>query len=276
MPLDPKAVGVEGTPTERSWSKTDAMLYALGVGCGVHELEFSTEKNQQVLPTFAVIAGLGGIPFDKIGTFDFRLLVHGEQAFEVFGPIPPSGKVRTKGRVASIVDKGKAGVVTFEMESTNLETNKVLFKNRMTAFIRGAGGFGGDPGPKPVPFELPSRKPDHEVTYQTREDQALIYRLSGDMNPLHVDPELAQKVGFPKPILHGLCTYGFTGRALLSALCKNDPARFRSMEGRFSKPVFPGEAVTVKMWVDGQSAVFQTVNPSGDVVLDQGRFGFSG
>jgi acyl dehydratase len=276
MPLDPKAVGLEGTPSERSWSKTDAMLYALGVGCGVHELEFSTEKNQQVLPTFAVIAGMGGIPFDKIGTFDFRFLVHGEQGFEVFGPIPPSGKVRTKGRVASIVDKGKAGVVTFECESTNLETGNVLFKNRMTAFIRGAGGFGGDPGPKPAPFELPSRRADHEVTYQTREDQALIYRLSGDMNPLHSDPDLAKVAGFPKPILHGLCTYGFTGRALLSALCKNDTARFRSMEGRFSKPVYPGEAVTVKMWVDGQTALFQTVNPAGDVVLDQGRFGFSG
>jgi acyl dehydratase len=276
MPLDPKAVGLEGTPTERSWSQRDTLLYALGVGCGTNELEFTYEKNQIVLPTFAVIAGMGGIPFDKIGTFNFALLVHGGQEFEVFGPIPPAGKVRTTGKVASIYDKGKAGLVTFECESTNLETGKVLFKNRMTAFIRGAGGFGGDPGPKAEPFEYPSRKPDHEVTYQTREDQALIYRLSGDMNPLHVDPELAKSVGFPKPILHGLCTYGFTGRALLSALCKNDPARFRSMEGRFSKPVYPGEAVTVKMWVDGQSAIFQTVNPAGDVVLDQGRFGFSG
>jgi acyl dehydratase len=276
MPLDPKAVGLEGTPTERAWSKTDAMLYALGTGCGVNELEFATEKNQQVLPTFAVIVGMGGIPFDKIGSFDFRFLVHGEQAIEVFGPIPPAGKVRTTGKVAAIVDKGKAGLVTFECESKDAETGQVRFKNRMTAFIRGAGGFGGDPGPKPVPFELPTRKPDHVVTYQTRDDQALIYRLSGDMNPLHSDPDLAKIAGFPKPILHGLCTYGFTGRALLAALCKNDTARFRSMEGRFSKPVYPGEAVTVKMWVDGQSALFQTVNPAGDVVLDQGRFGFSG
>ena len=276
MPLDPKAVGLEGTPTERSWSQKDTLLYALGVGCGVNELEFTFEKNQVVLPTFAVIAGMGGIPFDKIGTFDFRLLVHGEQAFEVFGPIPPAGKVRTTGRVAAIVDKGKAGLVTFECESKDAETGAVRFKNRMTAFIRGAGGFGGDPGPKAEPFEVPTRKPDHEVTYQTNPDQALIYRLSGDMNPLHADPELAKSVGFPKPILHGLCTYGFTGRALLAALCKNDVARFRSMEGRFSKPVYPGEAVTVKMWVDGPTALFQTVNPAGDVVLDQGRFGFSG
>ena len=276
MALDPKAVGLEGTPTERSWSQKDTLLYALGVGCGVDELQFTYEKNQLVLPTFAVIAGMGGIPFDKIGTFNFAMLVHGEQAFEVFGPIPPAGKVRTTGKVAAIVDKGKAGLVTFECESKDAETGALRFRNRMTAFIRGAGGFGGDPGPKVVPVEFPTRKPDHEVRYQTTRDQALIYRLSGDMNPLHADPDLAKSVGFPAPILHGLCTYGFTGRALLSALCKNDVARFRSMEGRFSKPVFPGEAVTVKIWVDGQSAVFQTVNPAGDVVLDQGRFGFAG
>jgi acyl dehydratase len=276
MALDPSAVGAVGTPTERSWNFRDAILYALGVGCGVDELQFTTEKNQLVLPTYAVIVGMGGIPFDKIGSFNFAMLVHGEQAIEVFGAIPPNGKVVTTGKVAGIYDKGKAGLVVFECESKDAETGELRFRNRMSAFIRGAGGFGGDSGPKAAPFEVPDRKPDQEVTYQTRPDQALIYRLSGDMNPLHSDPDLAKSVGFPKPILHGLCTYGFTGRALLSALCKNDPARFRSMEGRFSKPVFPGEAVTVKMWVDGQSAVFQTVNPAGDVVLDQGRFGFAG
>jgi acyl dehydratase len=275
MPLDPKAVGLEGTPTERSWTQKEAMLYALGVGCGTSELQFATEKNQQVLPTFAVIAGMGGIPFDKIGSFDFRLLVHGEQAIEVFGPIPPNGKVRTTGRVAGIYDKGKAGVAIFECESKDAESGELRFRNRMTTFIRGAGGFGGDPGPKGEKAEMPARKPDHEVTYVTREDQALIYRLSGDMNPLHSDPDIAKIAGFPKPILHGLCTYGFTGRALLSALCKDDPARFRSMEGRFSKPVFPGQAITVKMWVDGQSALFQTVTDAG-IVIDQGRFGFTG
>ena len=274
MPLDPKSVGTTGTPSERSWTQRDAMLYALGVGCGVGELQFATEKNQQVLPTFGVIVGMGGIPFDKIGTFDFRLLVHGEQAVEVFGPIPPNGKVRTTGKVAAIYDKGKAGVAVFESESKDAETGALRFRNRMTTFIRGAGGFGGDPGPKSDKAEMPTRKPDHEVTYHTREDQALIYRLSGDMNPLHSDPDIAKIAGFPKPILHGLCTYGFTGRALLSALCKDDPARFRSMEGRFSKPVFPGQAVTVKMWVDGPSALFQTVTEGG-VVIDQGRFGFS-
>ena len=276
MPIDPRAVGAEGTPSERSWTFKDAILYALGVGCGVDELRFSTEKNQLVLPTFAVIAGMGGIPFDRIGKFNFAMLVHGDQAIEVSGPIPPNGKVRTKGRVAGIYDKGKGALVVFECESVDAETGAPRFKNRMGAFIRGEGGFGGERGPQAPPFELPSRKPDHEITYETSRDQALLYRLSGDMNPLHSDPDLAKSVGFPKPILHGLCTYGFTGRALLEGLCGGDPARFRSMEGRFSKPVFPGESLTVKMWVDGGKALFQTVNPAGDVVLDQGRFGFTG
>ncbi len=276
MPIDPRAVGAEGAPSERSWTSRDAILYALGVGCGVDELRFSTEKNQLVLPTFAVIVGMGGIPFDRIGKFNFAMLVHGEQAIEVSGPIPPNGKVRTKGRVAGIYDKGKGALVVFECESLDAETGAPRFKNRMSAFIRGEGGFGGERGPQAASFELPNRKPDHEVTYETTPDQALLYRLSGDMNPLHSDPDLAKSVGFPKPILHGLCTYGFTGRALLRALCANDPARFRSMEGRFSKPVFPGESLTVKIWVDGGKALFQTVNPAGDVVLDQGRFGFTG
>jgi acyl dehydratase len=275
MPIDPGAVGAEGTPSERSWNFRDAVLYALGVGCGVDDLRFSTEKNQLVLPTFAVIVGMGGIPFDRIGKFNFAMLVHGEQAIEVSGPIPPNGKVRTKGRVAGIYDKGKGALVVFECESVDAETGAPRFKNRMSAFIRGEGGFGGDRGPQAPPFELPNRKPDHELSYETSRDQALLYRLSGDMNPLHSDPDVAKMVGFPKPILHGLCTYGFTGRALLAALCGNDPARFRSMDGRFSKPVFPGESLTVKMWADGSKALFQTVNPAGDVVLDQGRFGFT-
>ena len=281
MPLDPSAVGAEGTPTERAWSFKDAILYALGVGCGVDELQFSTEKNQLVLPTFSVIVGMGGIPFDKIGSFNFAMLVHGEQAIEVFGPIPPNGKVRTTGKVAGIYDKGKAGLVVFECESKDAETGELRFRNRMSAFIRGAGGFGGDSGPKAAPFEVPGRKPDHEVTYQTRPDQALIYRLSGDMNPLHSDPDLAKSVGFPKPILHGLCTYGVAGRALVADLGGGDATKVSAVAARFTSPVFPGETLTTSIWrTEPGQAVFRTEASSPDgsdarLVLEDGAAEYS-
>jgi acyl dehydratase len=142
-------------------------------------------------------------------------------------------------------------------------------------FIRGEGGWGGDRGPSGPKNVAPDRAPDHEVTYVTRPDQALTYRLSGDRNPLHADPEFAKAAGFPKPILHGLCTYGFTGRALLHSLCGSDPARFTSMAARFSKPVYPGDALTVKMWVDGGEAIFRTETQNGDVVIDQGLATFT-
>jgi acyl dehydratase len=273
MAIDPTAVGSEGGPAERSWTSKDCLLYALGVGAGVDELAFSTEKNQQVLPTFAVIIGGGGVPFDKIGDFNPAMLVHGEQAIEVFGPIPPDGRVTSKGRIEAIWDKGKGAVVVLGSESRDAESGDLRFKTRMSLFIRGEGGFGGERGPSAVQ-EVPDRKPDVEVQYETSPDQALIYRLSGDRNPLHSDPEFAKMAGFDRPILHGLCTYGFTGRALLNSLCDSDPARFRSMEGRFSKPVFPGDTLSVSMWVDGREAIFQTRTQSGEVVLDQGRFGF--
>jgi acyl dehydratase len=272
MPIDPQAVGATGDPVERSWTWKDCLLYAIGVGAGLDELEFATERNQRVLPTFAVIVGGGGAPWSKIGTFNPALLVHGEQAIEVFGPIPPNGKVVSTGRIAGIYDKGKGAVVVVESESRDPETRALRFKNTMSVFLRGEGGFGGDRGPSGPRNVPPDRKPDHEVTYTTRPDQALTYRLSGDFNPLHSDPEFAKRAGFDRPILHGLCTYGFTGRALLHALCGGDPARFRGMEGRFSKPVMPGDALTVSMWVDGEQAIFQTRTQDGSVVIDQGRF----
>lgn len=276
MPIDPSAVGQTGGPMKRTWDSKDAMLYALGVGAGTDELAFTTENTkdtpQQVLPTFAVIVGMGGIPFDKIGSFNPAMLVHGEQRIELMGPLPVEGEVEITGRVANIWDKGKGAVVEMECESVDKQGN-VLMRTMMSAFIRGEGGFGGERGPS-ASFEVPDRAPDHEVTYQTREDQALIYRLSGDRNPLHSDPSFAKLGGFDRPILHGLCTYGFTGRALLHTLCGGDPAKFKSMYGRFSKPVLPGDALTVHMWVDGTECLFQTKNQGGDVVLDQGRFTF--
>ena len=183
--------------------------------------------------------------------------------------IPPDGEVESTGRIAGIWDKGSAAVLEFESESVNKATGKPLLKTRSMLFCRGEGGWGGDRGPSER-LQFPEDEPTHQVSYETREDQALTYRLSGDRNPLHSDPSFAARGGFEKPILHGLCTYGFTGRALLHSLCGGDPSRFRSMNGRFSRPVIPGDTLTVSMWADGNRALFRTTNQDGDVVIDQG------
>jgi len=276
MAIDPKAVGATAGPALRSWTSTDCLLYAVGVGAGVDELQFSTEKDQKVLPTMAVVlTPRGAIPMAKVGTFDPAMLVHGEQAIELARPLPVEGKLSASGRIAAVYDKGKAAVVVIEIEAVDVASGELLYRTRSSTFIRGAGGFGGERGPSAPSPEPPKRTPDHEVTCETRPEQALLYRLSGDRNPLHSDPEFAKRGGFPRPILHGLCTYGFTGRALLRTLCGSDPARFKSMSGRFSNPVFPGEALTVSMWVDGHTCTFQTRKAGGEVVLDHGVMAFA-
>ncbi len=277
MPINPDAVGVTGEPRRRSWTSKDALLYAVGIGAGTEELAFTTENTrdtrQQVFPTFAVIVGGGGTPMDKVGSFNAAMMVHGEQGIELLDVIPPEGEFESVGKCTAIYDKGSAALLEFESESTNLATGKPLLRTRTALFCRGEGGFGGERGPTEK-IEFPEATPDHSVTYVTREDQALTYRLSGDRNPLHSDPAFAAMGGFSKPILHGLCTYGFTGRALLHALCGSDPSRFKSMNARFSRPVIPGDALTVSIWVDGESALFRTTNQDGLVVIDQGQFTF--
>ncbi|MEY2566569.1 MAG: hypothetical protein QOE35_1098 [Actinomycetota bacterium] len=283
MPINPDAVGAESDPVERSWDSKDALLYAVGVGAGsvdpFQELQFTTENSkgieQQVLPTFAVIIGTGGSAFGKIGDFNWAMLVHGEQSIELNGPIPVEGTVRTTSRITGIYDKGSGAVVASEAESVDKATGQPLFTTRMSAFIRGEGGWGGDRGPSGGKNQPPDRAPDHKVTYDTRADQALTYRLSGDRNPLHSDPEFAKLGGFDRPILHGLCTYGFTGRALLHTLCDSDPARFKGMDARFSKPVMPGDTLTISMWIDGNQAVFRTETQNGETVIDNGLCTFA-
>ena len=278
MPINPEAVGLVGAPVKNSWTSNDTLLYAVGVGCGTNELSFATENTrdtpQRVLPTYAVIIGGGGAPMDKIGSFNPALMVQGEQGIELLDEIPASGELESVGKVSAIWDKGNAAVVEFTSESTNVATGKPLLRTRTTLYCRGEGGWGGERGPS-AKIAIPDRAPDHQVTYQTREDQALTYRLSGDRNPLHSDPSFAAMGGFDRPILHGLCTYGFTGRALLHSLCESDPSRFKSMTGRFSRPVMPGDSLTISMWVDSNSCIFTTSNQTGVVVLDQGVMTFS-
>jgi acyl dehydratase len=280
VPINPDAVGTTGDAVEKSWTSTDCLLYAQSVGAGAidptaFELEFTTENStevtQRVLPTFAVVAGFGmSSAFAKLGTFNPFMLVHGEQAFELHAPLPVEGHISTVTTITGIYDKGSGAVVATESVSTEQATGKPLFTNQASVFIRGEGGWGGPRGPSGK-AQPPSRDPDHRVTYATRSDQALLYRLNGDRNPLHSDPKFAAMAGFPKPILHGLCTYGFTGRALLHTLCDSDPDRFVSMAGRFSKPVFPGDDLTIALWAleDGE-AFFQTATAEG-VVIDAGR-----
>ncbi|MGK2958227.1 MAG: MaoC/PaaZ C-terminal domain-containing protein [Acidimicrobiales bacterium] len=283
MPINPDAVGTVSEPSENSWTSKDCLLYALGVGAGSldasEELAFTTENSkdidQQVLPTFAVIAGAGGGgALRAIGTFNFAMLVHGEQAVTLHQPLPVEGTARTTSTIAGIYDKGSGAVVAIESTSVDPATDKPMFSTRSSIFIRGEGGWGGDRGPSGKTNMAPERTPDHQVSYPTRHDQALLYRLSGDRNPLHSDPSFAQMGGFDRPILHGLCSYGFTGRALLRELCGSDPARFSSMDARFSKPVIPGDTLTVSMWVEGSEAVFQTKTQDGTVVIDNGRLVF--
>jgi acyl dehydratase len=275
-------IGVESEPTERSWDSKDCLLYAVGVGAGSidplssDELPFTTENSigvdQRVLPSFAVMLGGARVDFSAIGNINMAHLVHGEQTFELHQPIPVSGTVRTTGRVTGVYDKGSGMVIASEANSVLADTGEPLLTTSMSAFIRGAGGWGGDRGPAGPKNVPPERDPDHVVTYQTRTDQALTYRLSGDRNPLHSDPEFAKLGGFDRPILHGLCTFGFTGRALLHKLADSDDHRFTSMEARFARPVMPGQALTVRIWDQGDGeAVYTTENDQGQTVISEGR-----
>jgi acyl dehydratase len=278
MALDHSLVGVPGEPSERSWTSKDALLYAIGVGAGLgdplRELEFTTENSegieQKVLPTYGVLLAQARSA-RSIGDFDRAMLVHAEQYVELHRPLPVSGTVRTSSKVTGMYDKGSGALVESESVAVDPASGEPLITMRSGTFIRGEGGFGGDRGTG-APWQVPDRDPDHQIVEQTRPEQALLYRLSGDRNPLHADPKFAARGGFSRPILHGLCTYGVTGRVLLHELCGSDPGRFISMSGRFSAPVTPGDSLVVSIWTgDDGTALFRTAKDDGTVVIDRGR-----
>ncbi|MGV0853817.1 MaoC/PaaZ C-terminal domain-containing protein [Mycolicibacterium phlei] len=287
MPLDPTAIGARTDPQLIEWTDRDTLLYALGVGAGTEDLAFTTENShgidQQVLPTFAVIACRPFAAMGLIGSFNFAMLLHGAQGIRLYEPLKPAGRLSVVGEVVDIQDKGpgKNAVVMFKETGTDPDTSAVVAQTFTTAVIRGEGGFGGQPGQRPVAPAIPDRAPDARITFPTREDQALIYRLSGDRNPLHSDPWFARELaGFPQPILHGLCTYGVAGRALVAELGGGDASRLRAIDARFTSPVFPGETLTTSIWrTEPGKAVFQTeaAGPDGSntrLVLEDGAAEF--
>jgi multifunctional beta-oxidation protein len=258
MPIDLSYIGKKLDPVTYTYTERDVMLYALGVGCGREELPFTYEKDLRVLPTFAVVASFpammnlgGALRVNPV------MVLHGEQAIALKAPIPTRGTLTTTPTVTAVYDKGKGAVVVVETDTLN-ETGTLLFHNTAAIFIRGEGGFGGERGPSGARNVPPDRKPDKTVAYTTLPQQALIYRLSGDMNPLHADPDFAKLGGFDVPILHGLCSYGLAGRAVLSAFGGNDPARMKGFEVRFAGVVFPGETLTTDMWDLGGGKIVLT------------------
>jgi 3-hydroxyacyl-CoA dehydrogenase/3a,7a,12a-trihydroxy-5b-cholest-24-enoyl-CoA hydratase len=265
MPIDvKKALGAALPAPEYGWNEDTLMLYALGAGVGIDRdqtsasvLQYTFENGLRALPTFGVVPSfpmLMGLMNVPALSFNPMMLLHGEQYLEVLKtPIPTSATTRTEGRITGIYDKGKGALVVIEA-ITKDSTGSPLFKNEFGIFLRGEGGFGGEAGP-PAANEAPKRAPDAVVEYPTLTHQALLYRLSGDKNPLHADPGFAAMGGFDKPILHGLCTFANVGRAVIEACAGDDPTRFRSIRVRFARPVMPGETIVTEMWKESATDV---------------------
>lgn len=269
----PDILEQKSEPRAFSYGDKDVVLYALGIGLGADpmnekELAFVYEKGLRVVPTAATVLAAGarnrGAPAaepmagHRQSQLNYLMVVHGEQKVELHRPLPASGEFTTQSRTTGAFDKGKdkGAVVVNETVWIDERGEKIATLTGST-FARGDGGFGGPSEGAPIPHETPTRTPDQSVTFSTRPDQALLYRLNGDRNPLHSDPESARRSGFPRPILHGLCTYGITCRAILEVITDFDPEPILSHQARFSAPVFPGDDITVDLWRDGKAISFQ-------------------
>lgn len=277
-PLSAALVGQTTDSTPVSWGTKDVLLYSCGVGAKPDaELDFLYEgKGPQVLPTFAVVPGMIGMGALLATGIEVNpmMILHGEQSIVLHRAIPPDAKAHVTGRISEVWDKGSAAVLG--CEGIVEDDSGPLFTAKATLFVRGAGGFGGERGPSSEGrHEPPERDPDLVIEDHTRPEQAAIYRLSGDRNPLHIDPAFATAAGFDGPFLHGLCTYGFVGRAVLHGLCASDPARLRSFEARFRDRVYPGDTIVTKLWRTGDGeAIVQAETQKGNVVLSQAHAAF--
>jgi acyl dehydratase len=261
-----------------TYSDRETMLYALAAGMGrdpleERELRFVYEGDGFVaLPTLAVVIARSPLP--RTLPVNFAMVLHGEQFLTVHRPLPTSGELIADTRLVQIVDKGagKGALIYHETVARLVGEDRPLFTTGGSLFARGDGGFGGPAGPSPPPHAIPERAPDHVHVTETRLDQALLYRLTGDRNPLHADPAMARKAGFRAPILHGLCTYAIACRAVLVSVCDHDPAKIAGFDVRFTSPVFPGDRIETDIWVDGTTVSFRCRAPDrGVIVLNNGR-----
>ncbi|MFE1486017.1 MaoC/PaaZ C-terminal domain-containing protein [Streptomyces fimicarius] len=266
MPIDASAaLAAEPRRAEIDWNHKDVQLYHLGLGAGIPatdpgELRYTLESRLQVLPSFATVAGAGTAAFGGMGAqgidVDLAAVLHGGQSVRVHRPIPVTGRAVQTSKVAAVYDKGKAAVIVLRTEAA--DDDGPLWTNDAQIFVRGEGGFGGERGPSDR-LAPPDRDPDRTAERTIREDQALLYRLSGDWNPLHADPDFAELAGFDRPILHGLCTYGMTLKAVADTLLDGDVSRIAAYRTRFAGVVFPGETLRIRMWAeDGRVRVTVT------------------
>jgi multifunctional beta-oxidation protein len=268
-------------PNEFAYTKKDTILYNIGLGANRNELNYVYENDDNLLPlpTFPVVHALGAateVDFSEaIPEFNPMMLLHGEQYIEIFKPLPAEGTLSAKGNIIEVLDKGKSAVVVVGGTGVDINTGEKMYYSEFTAVIRGSGGFGGktkgtDRGPATAANIAPSRKPDIVATYKTSEDLAILYRLNGDYNPLHIDPQMSAVGGFDVPILHGLCSFGISVKQVVDKLGKSNPASVHRMKTRFAKHVFPGETLEVRMWKDDanpKKVIFQTYVKERDAIV---------
>jgi acyl dehydratase len=278
VPIDPdKAIGAQLPDLEFSWSSSDVLLYHLALGAGSHPGDATSDRalrytlddeNLQVLPSFGIVAPHfhdTEPPSLELPGCDIELsqVLHGSQEVVVHAPLPTSASATLHTRISDVWDKGKAAVIVQEAEAVS-DDGTSLFTTRSSIFVRGEGGWGGDRGPS-TKVELPDREPDVDTSYATSPNQALLYRLCGDRNPLHVDPAFASGAGFPAPILHGLCSYGIVLREVVDTVLDGDATRAGGFSARFAGIVFPGETIRVQAWdEDEQVLVSGTIASDND------------
>lgn len=275
--LDASLIGIEFEPRQISWRTNDVMLYALGVGSKpAAELDFLYEgRGPKVLPTYAVIPGMRAMGnIGKVIKLDVARMLHGEQGVELHRPLPAEAELTMRSYISEIWDKGKAAVIGVRADFS--DDAGLVFSTHSTLFYLGGGGFGGEPGPSTKDLnQPPDAAPDLVVAYLTHEEQGALYRLSGDRVPLHIDPDFARKAGYDQPFMHGLCTFGFVGRAVLHGLCGGDPERFVSFAGRFAERVEFGDEIQTRIWHTAPGeAVLQAATQDGKVALSQARATF--